>query len=153
MLSSKDRITYFGLEYGFLSNFWPSKVVLDSVEYSTVEHAFQAAKTHDPLWRENIRSQHNPGRAKRLGRTLSLRDDWEEVKVGVMRDLLQQKFRAGGHLASLLLQTGEAFLLEGNTWHDNVWGSCCCYRCKDGGENKLGQLLMTIREELRAVGT
>jgi len=73
-----------------------------------------------------------------------MRNDWEEVKVSVMRDLIRQKFKPGSELSDRLLDTGDWLLEEGNTWGDTFWGVC------DGvGENWLGRLLMERRGELR----
>ena len=134
----------FAGPYRFLSNFWSSAVVLDGHSYRTVEHAFQAAKTLDPNERKVIRNAHDAGTAKRHGKRVELREDWEQVKEDVMRDLLRQKFGTEP-LKSKLLKTGKAKLVEGNWWGDTYWGVC------DGkGKNRLGEILMEIREELRA---
>src|SRR5437868_5423141 len=85
-------IDRFHGDHGWLSNFWPSPIELDGAIYPTVEHAFQAAKTLDPEAREPIRQTTNPGQAKRLGRKVLLRSDWEQVKVEIMRGLLRKKF-------------------------------------------------------------
>ena len=142
------KITEFQGTYRFLSNFWKLDrgVVLDGLLYPTVEHAYVAAKTIDPAERERVLVCEKPGQAKRLGRTFTLRDDWEEVRLGIMEDLLRQKFtNNGGYLRDKLLQTRNAILEEGNHWGDHFWGVC------DGvGENHLGKILMKIRGELLA---
>lgn len=138
------RIDSFSGEYRWLSNFYPSDVTLDGVTYATVEHAFQAAKTFDEKMRRVVAAAPTPGQAKKLGRGLPLRADWEGVKQSVMLDLLRQKF-ARGELKGLLLATGEAELVEGNWWGDRYWGVC-----SGEGTNHLGRLLMQVREELRA---
>lgn len=136
-------ITCFDGEFAFLSNFSPSPVFLDGVAFPTVEHAFQAAKTLDPAERDLVLAAVTPGRAKRVGRRVTLRPDWEEVRLLVMGDLLQQKFAFGTALARSLLATGDTLLIEGNAWHDTFWGVC------DGvGKNHLGRLLMAIRANL-----
>lgn len=135
-------ITEFRGAYRFLSNFYPASVRLDGVTYSTVEHAFQAAKTTEPRLRRAVRDVATPGIAKKLGRSLTLRKDWESVKLGVMLELLRQKF-GPSPLRDLLLETGTTRLIEGNTWNDRFWGKV------DGeGENHLGRLLMQVRDEL-----
>jgi N-glycosidase YbiA len=80
------------------------------------------------------------------GKRVALRSDWEVVKVGIMEQCLRSKF-AGSELRSLLLSTGDAELVEGNTWNDRFWGVC-----RGKGQNHLGKLLMRIRSELRAPG-
>ena len=108
--------------YAFLSNFAASPVVLDGVTYPTVEHAFQAAKTFDPAERELIRDANTPATAKRLGRGVALRPDWEQAKYGIMRELLRQKF-AIPELRQALRATGDAELIEGNNWNDRFYGA------------------------------
>lgn len=124
----------------------PGVVVFDRVAYPTVEHAYQAAKTIDDEERARVAATPSPGRAKRLGKSLTLRPDWDAVRLGIMRDLLRQKFNHPEY-QRMLLATGDAELVEGNVWGDTFWGIC------DGvGENYLGRLLMQVREELLAVG-
>lgn len=127
----------------FLSNFYPAIVELDGVSYPTVEHAYQAAKTLDYKLREQVNSIMKPGGAKRWGRKVALRYDWEIVKQAVMLSLLRWKF-ARQPLRGRLLATGRATLIEGNVWGDTYWGLC-----EGVGENKLGVLLMQVREEMR----
>lgn len=124
----------------FLSNFFPAPVVLDGVTFPTVEHAYQAAKTLHRPSREVVRRAVTPGQAKRLGRTLILRPDWEAVKLQVMEALLRQKFADPALRAKLRALPGE--IVEENTWNDTWWG-----RCRGRGENHLGRLLMRIRDE------
>jgi|ERR1019366_3668919 ribA/ribD-fused uncharacterized protein len=138
-----NAIKGFRGRYRWLSNFWPADVILDGMVFGTVEGAYQAAKTLDLTHRRTIAGLAKPGQAKRFGRKLKVRDDWHEVKLKVMEDLLRQKF-AHPDLRQKLLGTGDAYLEESNTWRDFWWGVC------DGkGENHLGRLLMKIRQELR----
>lgn len=141
-------INAFDAENAFLSNFYPSPIFVDGIMYPTVEHAFQAAKTLDFDVRAQISKLSTPGKAKRAGRTLNLREDWEEVKLDVMRDCVDEKF-TNPILKEKLLKTGGHVLVEGNTWHDNFWGSCMCDRCRGQGRNELGKILMKLRAELR----
>jgi ribA/ribD-fused uncharacterized protein len=137
-------------DYHFLSNFAPAQVMLDGVEYPTVEHAYQAAKTLEPGERERIRGASTPGLARKLGRKLTQHPDWPDRKVEIMRGLVWQKFEARPDLQKLLLATGDVELVEGNTWHDNFWGNCRCSRCTAApGQNWLGRLLMEVRQGLR----
>lgn len=132
------------------SNFQAARVRCDlGVEYPTVEHAFQAMKSLDRSERLVIAALETPGRAKRAGRKVQLRRDWDEVSESAMRYLLRQKFRAGSEHARRLLATGDAEIVEWNAWHDNRWGRCTCERCGGKGQNRLGRALMAIRAELR----
>jgi ribA/ribD-fused uncharacterized protein len=139
-----DQIAWFRDEYDFLSNFYSVEIEYEGVVFPTVEHAFQAAKTLDLDERRKISAVSAPGSAKRMGRRVKLRSDWEQIKVGLMRDLLRIKF-SSPDLAKRLLATASAELIEGNTWNDTFWGVC-----RGRGRNMLGQLLMEIRQEIKA---
>src|SRR5574337_1294645 len=135
---------FFG-PWRWLSTFWPADVAYQAVMYSTVEHAYQAAKTSSPLERQMIRACPTPGQAARMGRRLTHRADWDTVKVLIMLELLRRKF-AREPLRSQLVATDPLYLVEENRWGDRFWGVC------DGhGENMLGRLLMRVRNEQRAM--
>lgn len=139
-------ITSFSGEYRFLSNFYPSPLRLHGREYPTVEHAYQAMKTNSKRARREIAAAATPGVAKRLGRRVELRADWEEVKIPIMLNLLEMKFHVdNGDFANRLIATRDQLLEEGNTWGDTFWGTV-----DRQGENWLGKLLMLQRAMLRA---
>lgn len=154
---STGTVIAFEGEHEFMSNFYPSPVRPvplrgfadpEGMTVPTVEHAFQAAKTEDPGWRTRILYAITPGEAKMLGRRAPLKPTWEADKYAVMRGLLADKFADEG-LKALLLATGDAVLLEGNTWNDDIWGvvprpSWKATRVWDG-HNWLGRLLMERR--------
>lgn len=152
-----NQINHFAYEYDFLSNFYTAMVWLDGVRYKSVEHAYQAAKTLDLKKREIFTLDFNPdlsaGQAKKVGQSLVLREDWAKVKLDVMRMLVAQKFEQDD-LRRKLAATGDAYLEEGNSWHDVFWG--VCYHkvegrtCKEPahrpfGGNHLGYVLMDQR--------
>lgn len=138
------RIDHFAGEYAFLSNFYACDVTYDGMGFRSVEHAYQAAKTLDRGDRASIAALVTPGQAKRRGRSVQLRQDWPEVRVSVMAELLGEKFGRHPDLAAKLLATGDASLIEGNTWNDRFWGVC-----QGKGENYLGRLLMAVRSILK----
>ena len=143
-------INVFDGEFAFLSNFYPS-IITDEygITYPTVEHYFQAQKTINIAERVAIADAETPGRAKRMGRNVALRHDWEAIKIDVMRQGLEMKFQ-DTNLRARLLETGSMPLVEGNVWHDNIWGDCQCGRCVNApGRNILGKLLMDLRERVR----
>lgn len=152
-----SAITRFDGEYRFLSNFYPSPIVLpveeaplgeDAFVWPTVEHAYQAFKAavvNDMAIFFAIGIADTPGQAKRLARRLDLPQAWHDRKVDVMELLLRAKFEQNADLADKLLATGDAELIEGNTWGDRFWG-----RCRGEGENHLGRLLMEQRNRLKA---
>jgi hypothetical protein len=128
--------------HGFLSNFHQSTIYIDGVSYSSVEHAYQAHKTLDIETRNIIRSAKSSAEAKKLGRCLMLRPDWEEVKLDLMRSFIRQKFE-NPFLRPQLLATGDADLINGNTWNDTFFGVC-----RGVGQNWLGKILMDERERI-----
>ncbi|MDO4685150.1 MAG: NADAR family protein [Corynebacterium sp.] len=132
--------------YGEFSNFAAYGFYLDDKYWRTAEHYFQAQKFHDAKLREKIRRTPSPLKAAIIGRDRGnpLRRDWESVKDEVMYVAVSAKFRHTSELADMLLDTGDARLVE-HTGKDRYWG--------DGGDgsglNRLGQILMRVRTELR----
>lgn len=137
------EITEFRGRWTRLSNFAPCAVWFDGHIYGSVEHAYQSGKTLDDDERQVIRNLATPNQAKKAGQKVSLRDDWEDVKIDIMRELLLAKF-AQEPDRTILLSTGNMHLIEGNWWGDKFWGESPLGE----GENWLGRLLMYIRNEL-----
>ena len=141
-------INCFDGEYAFLSNFYESPIEYEGIVYPTNEHFFQAMKTNDIEVRKAIAAADTPGKAKRMGRNVVLRADWEFVKKDVMLLGLRLKF-CDLYLRQRLRATGAHDLVEGNTWHDNTWGACVCPECSNKEKkNLLGKLLMQVRAEM-----
>lgn len=128
--------------YAFLSNFYHSPVKYRNLIYLNAEAAFQAQKESCEKDKEQY-TRMNPAQAKLVGRNCNLREDWEEIKEQTMYEIVKAKFTQNKALARLLLATGDAYLEEGNWWHDTTWGVC-----NGVGQNKLGKILMRVREEL-----
>lgn len=142
-------IDSFRDEYDFLSNFYYCFVIYNDAAYKTSEHLYQALKTTDMNWRERVRKADTPVKAKRLGRQLPLRSNFDNVKIQLMHTVLKAKFTQNSHMKQALLDTKDSQLIEGNYWHDNFWGNCTCQRCENiKGRNELGKLLMKVRETL-----
>ena len=153
---NNQPITNFGGEHHWLSNFHVADVMFEGIMYRSTEHAFQAAKSLDPEERDVVRRAATSGMAKRAGGRngfVTLRSDWEQIKVEVMTVVVRDKFTRHPELRAQLLATGECHLLEGNNWHDNCWGNCDCGKypeCSYPGKNELGKILMKVRAELQA---
>ena len=141
-----NKISQFVGENLFLSNFYLEKLVWEGILWPSSEHAYQAAKTLDPQSRINIANLATPGQAKRAGRTLTLRPDWESVKLEVMYSIVHAKFKQNPHLLEKLLATGDAYLEEGNYHDDRIWG--VCPPDSGNGRNLLGKVLMAVRMDL-----
>jgi len=149
-------ITCFAGAHHFLSNFENSVIQLpldqgqravacqDTIIFKTVEHYYQAMKSNNILDWVIISQCTTPGQAKRAGRKLRMRFDWDNIKLGVMETGLDAKFQIP-ELRDKLLATGNAMLIEGNSWNDTYWGMC-----RGVGENHLGKLLMKIRGAIKA---
>lgn len=138
------RIDRFRGEYAFLSNFADTIIEHEDILYTSVEAAFQAAKTTDMELRRRM-ARYSPVDAKRAGRKVSLRSDWESVKEDIMYELLKKKFQSDAFgYRTKLLHTGDAELIEGNNHKDTYWGVC-----NGSGKNRLGHLLMRVRDEIR----
>jgi ribA/ribD-fused uncharacterized protein len=140
---------YFYVErekpYGCFSNFSGHGFMLDGLYWATSEHYFQAQKFVDTPYLEKVRQSKTPKNAASIGRdrSLPLRFDWEQVKDEVMRKAVLQKFSTHADIREILLATADEVLVE-NSPIDYYWGCG-----KDGsGKNKLGQILMEIREIL-----
>lgn len=138
-----DPIRAFVDDNFYLSNFYEAPVTYDGLSFANNEAAFQAQKCVELKDRVKFCFL-NPSEAKKLGRRIELRKDWEDVKVKVMTEVVRCKFYQNPNLADKLLATGDAYLEEGNTWGDRIWGTV-----NGQGKNLLGGILMTVREELR----
>lgn len=143
MKSTETKIDTFSGGHRFLSNFYPAVVHYEGLAYPSVEHAYQAAKTLDESLRHPFMTM-TSGQAKKAGKLLVMRPDWELVKLSIMEALVREKFTVHVGLQELLLATGSAELIEGNWWGDVFWGVC-----RGKGENHLGELLMKIRQDIR----
>ena len=133
-------ITAFLEGYFFLSNYYEVSITYNGITYQNNEAAFQAQKSTTPEAFKDL----NPTEAKKLGRQVSLRLDWESVKVKVMQEIVHEKFSQNPDLAHRLIDTGDEYLEEGNTWGDRVWGVV-----NGQGANLLGQILMAERKKLQ----
>lgn len=128
----------------WFSNFVTCNIVIDGLIWPSVENYYQAMKTTDPQKQSSIRCM-TPQQAKKAGRAILIRDDWNQNKEKVMMRALEAKF-SQPEWQQKLLATGDAPIIEWNNWRDQIWGVTL-----DGqGENKLGLLLMKLRNRLQA---
>lgn len=142
-------INTFRGKYYFLSNFYMAPFIYKGISYLNAEAAFQSAKCMKPEDRQKF-SLLPPAEAKRFGKKVLLRPDWETYKFGVMREVIRAKFEQNPDLAQKLLDTDPQHLIEGNHWHDNIYGICYCNKCQGiKGKNVLGKILMEERASLK----
>lgn len=128
-------------EYFFLSNFFPCQLVdmdFSDITYGSVEEAFQASKTINKEERK-LFSGLGPKQAKARGRRITLRVDWEQIKDSIMAYYCAQKFSNTELKNKLMTLKGE--IIEENFWGDRYWGVY-----NGTGKNKLGKILMEIRD-------
>ena len=137
-------IREFSCKYGFLSNFYPVKILYNGLEYQNAEAAFQGQKPFNKTDRKNFCTM-GASQAKAAGRQCYLRKDWEEVKDQIMYEVVMAKFTQNIFLKNSLLETGNAELIEGTSWNDLYWGIDLY---SGNGLNHLGQILEKVREEL-----
>lgn len=144
--NSPRIISGFRGVYSFLSNFYPAPVSYMGQVYANSEAAFQAQKTFSTKEQQQftIFRMHNPAEAKKRGKHLTLRPDWDTVKVRLMYEICMCKFLQNPELRQALLKTEDCILIEENKWGDNFWGTI-----NGSGENQLGQILMDVRAKLR----
>lgn len=141
-----DLIDSFkGAGNSFLSNFYLCEVEYKGVIYPSSEHAYQAAKMKNIEDRNKVANAETPAKAKKLAKNLPMADRFENQKIGIMREIVFNKFNQNHELSAMLLATENKRLIEGNPWGDTFWGVC-----KGVGENNLGEILMAVREELRS---
>lgn len=146
MLTVIDK---FDGDYAFLSNFYECSVVFFGEKYDSSEAAFQAMKCERQQDHQFFTSPCTPSESKKLGRHIKLRPDWEKVKYDYMFHIVLEKFMQHPALAQRLIETGDAILIEGNTWGDRIWGTTKDSNGKWIGENNLGKILMKVRDMLK----
>jgi ribA/ribD-fused uncharacterized protein len=143
-----QTIDNFAGHYAFLSNFYMRPLVWEGRTWKSSEHAFNGAKTLLEGERQWVADAKTAGEAKRRGRVVTLRDDWDKHwRYVLMYDIVRTKFRDDAVMGDRLISTHDAILVEGNKWHDGIWGVCRCGKCP-AGRNSLGIILMQIRFDL-----
>lgn len=145
-LQLKEVLGFFD-EYSFLSNFFPCKVIYNDLEFPSSEHAYMYNKmepgTDSNLIAYKLMKEFRPGQAKRWGRQITLRSDWEDVKLRIMEEIVDAKFRQNPTLRVRLIDLDGCYLEETNSWGDKFWGVC-----RGEGKNHLGKILMRVRDRL-----
>lgn len=142
MNNTKTPILGFEGEFRFLSNFYLNQIEYKNEKFESVEHAYQAQKTTNQSDFELIQNSFSPYHAKKFAKDVKLREDWEKAKDGIMLDLIRIKFSTSP-MKEKLIETDDSYLEETNYWGDTYWGVF-----NDKGKNKLGKILMKVREEL-----
>lgn len=139
----KIKFKGYKCEYGFLSNFYYSLFIINNIEYSTVEQFFQSEKCINEEDRNLILESKTPYDARKYGKLIDIRDDWDLVKDFIMFIGVNEKFKQNPKLRSMLLNTSNSYIVEDAKW-DSYWGVGI-----DGkGFNKLGNIIMIVRSKI-----
>lgn len=144
----EDRTTLFS-KGSMLSNFYMCEVVYNGLLYKNSEAAFQAQKTLNNNIRIEFSKISSPSEAKKLGRTVQLRKDWEEVKYNEMCKIVAAKVSRNPRVKAVLMRTKGTIIEDTTGWHDNIWGACYCDKCRSKQHlNLLGKALTNLRESI-----
>lgn len=148
-LDTDMQVFFYEQDHYYLSNFSAFAVEFEGERYPTSEHAYQAQKFEDSTMREAIREADSAHEAFKMAERWKVwrRSDWDDVKIGIMRDILEAKVRQHAYVHRKLLETGDRSLIE-NSWRDGFWG----WGPMQDGKNELGLLWMDIRDQLRETG-
>ncbi len=146
--SDQDKILFWegDGEYGFLSNFSYIPVFYDNKKWLTSEHAYQAAKFDNPVVKEEILNAPTPDEAFKIGNYPEniRRNDWYEIRVQIMEDIVSEKLKQNLYLNELLLKTGNKEIIESSST-DSFWG----WGPNKDGENHMGKIWMKLREKIQ----
>lgn len=147
----------FHSENAWLSNFYPCKIVLQGITFTSSEQAFQytrALRLKEPHTASLILRSRKAVQAKRLGKSITTTTpEWDNDRFDVMRRITSEKFSQNYQLAGKLISSGQEQLIEATI--DGFWGAKASINSKairDGswmGANFLGKILQEVRDELR----
>lgn len=154
-----NELEVFGFfeDFRFLSNFHKCDVFYDGHIWPSSEHAYMVAKCkikYESFWGDYVYGDKQgisiknmtPSEVKKWGQTVTLKEDWEQIKYAIMLQINLDKYIRNSDLRYQLLATGEKQLIEANSWGDNYWGYDINAK---KGENNLGKILMLIRNILK----
>ena len=153
--------------HGAFSNLFRRVITVHGITFPTVEHAYQSLKPRDPRVRDwllsapapsllavaaHVMPSDEPDPAILMGRTADAllgfhtRPGWSRLRYPWMLACLTAKFSQHQDLASLLLSTGDATIIEAGTIDDEAgrrWGIV-----NGKGQNYLGRMLVRVRATL-----
>lgn len=142
-------ICQFRGEYYFLSNLYPCHLQYDDMDFLSLEHAYLYLKYNNNDFRYKCLSDIPANILKKSTTGLTLTKDWNSIKIHTMYELLKIKFNNEPY-KSLLLDTSNQNIVEGNNWNDTFWG-VDINTTPNYGENHLGRLIMKVRDELNGI--
>lgn len=133
-------------ENGYLSNWYLASLYLKEKIWPSSEHYYQAQKVAGTPNEETVRRMESPRLTFEFTRRpeITVRSDWEQVKVGVMFEAVYAKFSQNPELKEKLLASSDLEIVE-NSPVDYFWG----IGANGSGENQLGKVLMEVRCQLK----
>jgi len=151
-LDTDKQVFFYEQDHYYLSNFSAFRLYRTvgtyAWDFQTSEQAYHAERfSHsEPLMNEVAfaRSAHEAFRFAQNNKNLQ-RLDWDDVKIGIMRDILRAKISQHEYVRRKLLETGNRELVE-NSWRDDYWG----WGPNRDGQNMLGKLWMEVRSEIQS---
>lgn len=144
--NSINYICEFKDEYAFLDNCYPISITYKGLTYTCVQSAFEAGKETSKMSRIPYTTMN--GYTAMAYPTNRIYSNWEDKQDNIMYELLTLKFNKE-ELKQKLINTNDSYIEYINSWHDNYWGVCNCENCSDKNYNKLGIMLMNVRETLQ----
>ena len=143
-----EVIGFYPREFYPFDNFSSFKVEWNGYLFSSVEEAYQAASFmgSDEELVEKIKKSHSADEAQRIAYANrdKRREDWDDVKISIMEELLRLKIEQNSYVKKKLLQTGDYMIVEDSP-KDDFWG----WGPNRNGQNNLGKLWMKLRRELK----
>ena len=130
----------------FLDNTFYTPVEYNNNIYPTAENAFQASKFKSKTLVDKFKHMVVQKAQIEGSRRHPTIPDWYANNTDIMYDILKSKFK-DPELKTKLLNTYPEQIIHVNGYHDTIWGICTCCKCKNSGQNKLGILLLKLRDE------
>lgn len=155
-LDTLQRVRFYERDFYPLSNFSAFHVTWRGIDFDTSEAAYHWEKFNPPVYQCSdggavrsaillARSAHDTFKIAEQYRSRR-RPDWDEVKVGIMREIIRAKADQHEYVKRKLLATEDRELIE-DSWRDDFWG----WGPNRDGQNMLGKLWMELRAEFRAL--
>ena len=153
-LDNDKQVFFYEQEFYVLSNFSAFRLRWKNLDFDTSEAAYHWEKFsdntyyHEKIRKEllSCRSAHETYYVARVYMHYK-RQDWNDVKIPIMKSILEAKVDQHPYVKEKLIQTKNRELIE-DSWRDDFWG----WGPNKNGRNELGKLWMKIRSEIVDIG-
>ena len=146
-LDNENQIFFYEQEFYPFSNFSSFKLNWNGYDWMTSEHAYHSEKfINNPKIIEQLKQSRSAHDAMVIAyaNKNKYRDDWDEIKLDIMKSILTAKVEQHPYVKKKLLESGDKELIE-NSWRDDFWG----WGQNKDGQNHLGKIWMKVREEFK----